>query len=96
MNRQHVSWSNFTDSIEGPCAVCGQPVQFLLPADRPSPAFLTHGTCDIMPVLREKVKAARPAPLPADQTIRYKNGVPPAAEAPAPTAPAATLPAAAK
>ena len=73
MKRSHVSWSNFTDKVEGPCIVCGVEMYFVLPNDRPDPAFLCHPTCDIMPALREKLKAATPPPLPPGDTIRFKN-----------------------
>ncbi len=73
MKRRHVSWSNFADVIEGPCVVCQTEVRYLLPADRPDPALLCHPTCDIMPALREKLKAATPPPLPPGETIRFKN-----------------------
>ena len=72
MKRSKVSWSNFTDVVEGPCAVCGVEVRYVIPSDRPDPAILAHPTCDMMPVLREKLKAATPAPLPSDQTIRFR------------------------
>jgi len=52
--------------------VCGVDVQYLLPKDRPDPALLFHPTCDVMPALREKLKAATPPPLPPEQTIRFK------------------------
>lgn len=84
MNRRHASWSNFTDVIEGPCVVCGKDVQFVLPADRPSPSILYHITCDAMGKIRENVKKASPSPLAPSETIRWKNGKP--AEPPAPPA----------
>lgn len=73
MKRTKVSWSNFTDKIEGPCVVCGAEVYFLIPNDRPSPALLFHPTCDVMPALREKLKAATPPPLPPEETIRFQT-----------------------
>jgi hypothetical protein len=48
-------------------------VHFVIPNDRPSPALLFHPTCDVMPILREKLKAATPPPLPPGDTIRFKN-----------------------
>ena len=75
MNRTRASWSNFTDVIEGPCAVCGVLVRYVIPNDRPDPAFLYHPTCDVMPILREKLKAATSPPLPSDQTIRFRGAV---------------------
>ncbi len=72
MKRTRASWSNFTDTIEGPCVVCGADVQFVIPNDRPNPALLFHPTCDVMPALREKLKAATPPPLPPEQTIRFR------------------------
>lgn len=73
MKRYHTSWSNFTDIIEGPCVVCNVEVRFLIPADRPSPSILFHPTCDVMPALREKLKAATPPPLPPSDTIRFRG-----------------------
>lgn len=73
MKRSHASWSNFTDVVEGPCAVCGLEVRYVIPADRPDPALLFHPTCDVIPILREKLKTATPPPLPAEDTIRFKN-----------------------
>jgi len=73
MKRSKVSWSNFTDTIEGPCVVCGVSVHFVIPSDRPSPALLFHPTCDVMPALREKLKAATPPPLPPSDTIRFRT-----------------------
>jgi hypothetical protein len=73
MKRSRASWSNFTDVVEGPCAVCGVEVRYVIPNDRPDPAFLYHSTCDVMPVLREKLKAATPPPLPPEETIRFRK-----------------------
>jgi len=73
MKRSHTTWSNFTDIIEGPCEVCGQEVRFVIPSDRPNPAILFHPTCEVMPILREKLKAATPPPLPPGETIRFKT-----------------------
>jgi hypothetical protein len=73
MKRTHVSWSNFTDRVEGPCVVCGQPVSYVIPADRPDPALLYHATCDPIAVLRARLKTFTPPPLPASQTIRFKQ-----------------------
>jgi hypothetical protein len=73
MKRSHVSWSNFTDEIVGPCVVCQGEVQFVIPSDRPDPTILFHPTCDVMPVLREKLKAATPPPLPPSETIRFRT-----------------------
>ena len=73
MKRGHVSWSNFTDFIEGPCVVCGVEVRFVLPSDRPDPALLYHATCNVMPVLRERLKSAHPPVLPAAYIIRPPN-----------------------
>ena len=53
--------------------VCGVDVRYVIPNDRPDPALLFHPTCDVMPVLREKLKAATPPPLPSDQTIRFRS-----------------------
>lgn len=73
MKRSHSSWSNFTDMVTGPCIVCNVEVKFLIPADRPDPTILFHPTCDVMPALREKLKAATPPPLPPSETIRFKG-----------------------
>ncbi len=73
MKRSHVSWSNFTDTVEGPCIVCNVEVRYLIPSDRSDPAFLYHPTCNVMPALREKLKAATPSPLPPGETIRFRN-----------------------
>lgn len=73
MKRSRVSWSNFTDYVEGPCVVCGGEVHYVIPSDRPNPALLYHSTCDPMPALREKLKAATPPPLPPEETIRFKS-----------------------
>jgi hypothetical protein len=73
MDRKRVSWSNFTDEIKGPCVVCGVEVHFVIPNDRPSPALLFHPTCDVMPILREKLKASTPPPMPPSETIRFKT-----------------------
>ena len=73
VKRSRVSWSNFTDVVEGPCVVCGVNVRYVIPSDRPTPAILFHPTCDVMPVLRERLKAATPPPLPPDDTIRFKS-----------------------
>lgn len=70
IKRTHVTWSNWTDLIEGPCAVCGKEVRYLIPDDRPTPAVLFHSTCNIMPILREKLKTATPALLPSAYTIK--------------------------
>ncbi len=73
MKRSHVSWSNLTDQVEGPCVVCGQEVHYVIPSDRPDPAILYHATCDPTPVIRERLKTQTPPPpLPANQTIRFK------------------------
>ncbi len=72
MNRTHVSWSNFTDEVAGPCLVCGAEVRFVIPADRPSPAMLYHSTCDISAALRSSLKTATPPALPGSDTIRFK------------------------
>jgi hypothetical protein len=48
-------------------------VRYVIPDDRPDPAILFHPTCDVMPVLREKLKAATPPPLPPEDTIRFKT-----------------------
>ncbi len=85
MKRGHVSWSNFTDYIEGPCIVCGVEVRFVIPADRKDPAMLYHATCDIMGALRERLKSANPPPLPPEYII-VKGTVPPIVVA-APAAP---------
>jgi hypothetical protein len=71
MKRTHVSWSNATDLIEGPCVVCGKGVRYVIPDDRPDPAMLFHSTCDSMAALREKLKTAAPARLP-DAFIVHK------------------------
>ncbi len=70
MKRAHVSWSNATDKVEGPCVVCGQEVQYLIPSDRPDPAILYHATCDPIAAIRERLKTI-PAlpPLPISYTI---------------------------
>ena len=75
MKRSHVSWSNFTDVIEGPCVVCGVDVRYVIPSDRPDPALLFHPTCNVMPILRDKLKAATPPPLPPEDTIRFKTPI---------------------
>jgi len=72
MKRSHVSWSNFTDQVEGPCVVCGQEVQYVIPADRPDPAILYHATCDPIKALRERLKTAAPQPLAGNQTIHFQ------------------------
>jgi len=72
MKRTRASWSNFTDVIEGPCVVCGVQVQYVIPNDRPDPALLYHPTCDVMPILRERLKSATPPAMAADQTIRFR------------------------
>jgi len=77
MKRGHVSWSNFTDYIEGPCVVCGVEVHFVIPADRPSPSLLYHATCEVMPVLREHLKTATPPPLPVEYTVVKAKAVTP-------------------
>lgn len=84
MKRGHVSWSNFTDYIEGPCAVCGVEVRFVIPADRPDPSLLYHATCDVMGALREHLKTATPPPLPIEYTVlKTKAAAPsPASESP--------------
>lgn len=79
MKRSHVSWSNFTDKVEGPCVVCGKDVQYVIPADRPDPAILFHATCDPMGALRERLKTATPPLLPAEFTVH--GGKPSAATA---------------
>lgn len=76
MKRTKVPWSNSTDLIEGPCAVCGQDVRYVIPDDRPDPAILYHATCDVMPLLREKLKTASPPPLPASYLVS-KAAAPP-------------------
>jgi hypothetical protein len=73
MKRERVSWSNFTDRIEGPCVVCGAEVHYLLPSDRSDPALLFHATCDPMGALRERLKSASPPALPASYTVRFKS-----------------------
>lgn len=73
MTRARSSWSNFVDVVEGPCAVCGKPVRFVIPRDRPDPAVLNHSTCDIMPVLRTKIKSAGAPRLPGAFTLNFKN-----------------------
>ena len=73
MKRTRATWSNFTDTIEGPCVVCGVEVRFVIPNDRPDPALLYHPTCDVMPLLRERLKTVTPPPLPPDQTIRFQK-----------------------
>jgi hypothetical protein len=76
MTRGHVSWSNFTDFIEGPCIICGNEVRYLLPADRPTPALLYHATCDPTPVLRQQLKAGPPPPLlPDAYTLKRQKPV---------------------
>ena len=96
MNRQHSSWSNFTDVVEGPCVVCNQEVHFVIPADREDPTILYHATCDPIGVIRVNLKTKTVPPMNPSETIRYKNGVPPpapVAAAPAPTpAPAPAAP----
>ncbi len=72
MKREKTSWSNLADVVVGPCAVCGQEVRYVIPSDRPDPAFLNHSTCDILPLLRVKIKTANPPPLPGQQTYRFK------------------------
>jgi len=69
MKRYRASWSNFNDYIEGPCVVCGQEVRYVIPSDRPDPAFLYHATCDVMPALREKLKTVTVPPLPPEYTV---------------------------
>ena len=73
MKRSHVSWSNFTDRVEGACVVCGKDVDFVLPADRPSPVLLYHATCNPIQALRTSLKASTPPPpLAAKDTIRFQ------------------------
>ena len=62
MKRTTIPWSDATDLIEGPCVVCGKEVRYVIPADRPDPALLYHATCDVMPLLRERLKTAPPPP----------------------------------
>jgi len=73
MKRTSSSWSNATDIVEGPCVVCQQPVKFVLPFDRKDPAFLAHPTCDVMPLLREKLKSVNPPVLPGEFTLRFRD-----------------------
>jgi hypothetical protein len=82
MKRGHVSWSNFTDFVEGPCVVCGNEVRFVLPADRPDPALLYHATCDPMPVLRQQLKSLSVPALPSEYTVRKSNGAAASADNP--------------
>jgi hypothetical protein len=70
MKRTKVGWSNSTDLIEGPCAVCGKEVRYVIPDDRPDPAILYHATCDVMPLLREQLKKATPPILPPEYNVR--------------------------
>lgn len=86
MKRGHVSWSNFTDYVEGPCVVCGVEVRFVIPSDKPSPSLLYHPTCDMMPAIREQLKSAKPPALPPEYVIPRKA-------APAPAAAPASAPA---
>jgi hypothetical protein len=69
MKRAHTSWSNFTDSVEGPCVVCGQTVRFVIPADRQDPALLYHATCDPTPILRKRLKDIHPPLLSSEFTV---------------------------
>ena len=87
MKRAKVSWSNSVDQIEGPCAVCQKDVQYVIPADRPDPAFLYHATCDVMPLLREQLKKATPPLMPAEYVISKPKPSAVAAPAATPTAP---------
>src|SRR5438045_1925088 len=87
MKRSRVSWSNAVDLVEGPCAVCGKEVQYLIPSDRPDPAMLYHATCDMMPLLREQLKKASPPRLAPEYTVRKPT---PAATAPSSHAAPAT------
>jgi hypothetical protein len=93
MKRSKVSWSEAVDLIEGPCAVCGKDVRYLVPSDRPNPVLLYHSTCDMMPLIREKLKTAAPPPLmPAQHVISKPRPAIPAAS-PVPAAPPSTPPA---
>jgi hypothetical protein len=97
MKRSKVSWSNDVDEVEGPCAVCGKEVRFVIPSDRPDPSLLYHSTCDMMPLIREQLKTAHPPLMPAQniiQKVRPAAAVP--APAPAPAAAPATPPPAAQ
>ncbi|OGR93099.1 MAG: hypothetical protein A2992_08840 [Elusimicrobia bacterium RIFCSPLOWO2_01_FULL_59_12] len=78
MKRSKVSWSNAVDAVEGPCAVCGKEVRYVIPDDRPDPALLYHATCDVMPLLRERLKKAVPPILPLEYTIPRKTAPAPA------------------
>jgi hypothetical protein len=92
LTRTKVDWSNSTDLIVGPCAVCGKEVRFVIPDDRPSPSILYHSTCDVMPLLREQLKKASPPLMPAEHVIsKPKPATPPpaAAATPTPATPAA-------
>jgi hypothetical protein len=86
MKRTKVSWSNDVDQIEGPCAVCGKEVVFVIPSDRPDPSLLYHSTCDMMPLIREQLKNAHPPLMPASHIIQKIRPTQPAPAAPA-TAP---------
>jgi hypothetical protein len=93
MKRSKVSWSESVDLIEGPCAVCGKEVRFVVPFDRPDPKLLYHSTCDMMPLIREQLKTATP-PLMPEQNI-IKKAPKPVAAAPAPSTPKPPTPPAA-
>jgi hypothetical protein len=88
MKRTPVSWSDSVDLIEGPCAVCGKDVRFVVPFDRPNPALLYHSTCDMMPLIREQLKTATPPLMPAQNIINKPRPAPVAAPA---VPPASTL-----
>jgi hypothetical protein len=93
MKRTRVSWSDAVDQIEGPCVVCGKDVQYLMPVDRPDPALLFHSTCDVMPVLREKLKTATPPLMPEQNiVVKPKPVTPPSAAVPPAAAPTPTPP----
>ncbi len=91
MKRSKVTWSNSVDEVEGPCAVCGKEVRFVIPDDRPDPAILYHSTCDVMPLLRERLKKSTPALLSVEYTVPKKIPLAKPAVA-ASTAPAPTQP----
>jgi len=73
MTRKTSDYSNFVDVVEGPCVVCGKPVQYVIPHDRPDPAFINHSTCDVMPALRERLKSATPPKLAGEFTLRFQT-----------------------
>jgi hypothetical protein len=88
MKRARVAWSNWVDSIEGPCVVCGKDVYFVVPSSRPDPAILYHITCDVMPKLREQLLKAKPPLMPSQYVISKPK------PAPKPVTPVAPPPAA--